>query len=88
MTTEDRTILKEVGIMDRSRAVDGGQDEAVLGINGRMLLESEVRHLVFDGPVAFQITRELQRFTIFIFLAFLGIAMRTFLFYPVKLLEA
>ena len=48
---------------------------------GRMLFYSEVRHLVFDGPVAFQITRELQQFTIFILLlAFLGIAMRTFLF--------
>jgi hypothetical protein len=68
--------------------VDSGQDKAVLGINGRMLFEPEVRHLVFDGLVAFQITRELQRLAILILLAFVTIAMRAFLFYPVKLLEA
>jgi hypothetical protein len=26
--------LEKVGIMDRGRAVDGGQDKAVLGIHG------------------------------------------------------
>ena len=61
MATEDRTILQEVGIMHRGVAVDGGQDKAVLGVHGRVLLEPEVRHIVFDGPVAFQIARELQQ---------------------------
>jgi hypothetical protein len=41
--------------------VDGSQDKAVFGINGRMLFDAKVRHLVFDGQVAFQIARELQR---------------------------
>ena len=62
MATEYRAILQEVGVMDRGRAVDGGQDKAMLGIHGRMLLEPKVRLFVFDGPVAFQIARELQRF--------------------------
>jgi hypothetical protein len=53
--------LEEVGVMHRGRAEDGGQDKAVFGIHGRMFLESKVRLLVFDGPVAFEITRELQR---------------------------
>ena len=61
MAAEDRTILQKVGIMHRSRTVGGGQDKAVLGIHGRMLFDSEVWHLVFDGPVAVQIARELQR---------------------------
>ena len=34
MAAEDRAILEKVGIMDRGRAVDGGQDKAVLGIHG------------------------------------------------------
>ena len=80
MAAEDRAILQEIGVMDRSRAVDGGQNKAVLGINGRMFLESKMGYLVFDGPVAFQVTRELQRFAIFVSLAFLGIAMCAFLF--------
>ena len=42
MTAENRAIVEKVGVMDRGRAVDGGQDKAVLGINGRMFLQSEV----------------------------------------------
>ena len=45
-----------------------------------MLFDSEMRLLVFDRPVAFQVARELQRFAIFILLTFFGITMRTFLF--------
>ena len=78
MSAEDRAILQEVGVMDRGRAEDSGQDKTVLGINSRVLLEPEVRRFVFDGPVAFQIARELQRITILILLAFISIAMRTF----------
>lgn len=80
MATENRTILEETGVMNRGRAVDRGQDKAVLGIHGCVLLEAEVGHLVFDGPVAFQITREFQRLAIFILLTFFSIALRTFLF--------
>jgi len=61
VATEDRTILKEVGIMHRGWTVDGSQDKTVLGINGRMLIDSEMRLFVFDGPVAFQVTGELQQ---------------------------
>ena len=88
MATEDRAILQEVGIMHRGRAVDSGQNKAVPGIHGRMLFDSEMRLLVFDRPVAFQVARELQRFAIFILLTFFGITMGPFLFYPVKLLVA
>ena len=45
-----------------------------------MLFEPEVQLFVLNGPVAFQITGELQRLAILILLAFLGIAMRAFLF--------
>ena len=79
MATEDRAILQEVGVMDRGRTMDGGQDKAMLGINGRMFLEPEVRFLIFDGSVAFQIARELQRITILILLTFLTVAVRAFL---------
>ena len=68
MATEDCAIMKEVGVMHRGRAVGGSQDKTVLGINGRMLFKPEVRHVVFDGSVAFQITRKLQRLTIFRFI--------------------
>ena len=79
MAAENRAILQEFGIIHRGRAVDGGQDEAVLGINSRVLLESKVQLFIFDGLVAFQIARELQRITILILLAFLGVTMCAFL---------
>ena len=44
-----------------------------------MLLESKVRLFVFDGPVAFQVARELQRFAVFILFTFLTVAVRAFL---------
>ena len=61
MATEDRTILQEVGIMHRGRTVDSCQDKTMFGINGRMLLDTEMGIIVFNAPVAFQVARELQR---------------------------
>mgnify|MGYP007087624303 CR=1 FL=1 len=43
MATENRAILKKVDIMDRSGAMDGGQDKAVLGIHRRMLLDPKMQ---------------------------------------------
>ena len=45
-----------------------------------MLFDSEVRLFVLYRPVAFHIARKLQWLAILILLAFLGIAMRAFLF--------
>ena len=45
---------------------------------GRVYTHPEVRFFISNGQIAFQIMRELQRFTILIFLAFLGIAIRAF----------
>jgi len=61
MATENCAILEEVGIMHRGGTVDGGQDKAMLGIHGRVLLDAKVRRIIFNGPVTFQVTRELQR---------------------------
>ena len=51
MTAEDGAIGKIVGIIDRSRSQGGGQDKAVVDINGGMFFKTIMRYIVFDDPV-------------------------------------
>jgi hypothetical protein len=74
MTTENGAIGQEVSIVDRVRSQCGGHHKAVARVYRGMLLQPEVRGLIFDPPVGFEIAGELQRFAVFIMVPFLGLA--------------
>jgi hypothetical protein len=61
MTTEGRAVGQEVGIVDRSRGEGGGQHKAMAGVHRGMFLQPEVRSLIFDHPVGFEVPGELKR---------------------------
>ena len=76
MTTGGDTEGKIGAVVMRSRGYFCGQDETVVGIDGGMLLKSEVRGVIFDGPVGFNISGEFKGVSVFIevsrwFLSFL-----------------
>ena len=59
MTTEGRAVGQEVGIVDRGRGEGSGQHKAVAGVHCGMFLQPEVRGIIFDHPVGFEIAGEL-----------------------------
>jgi len=74
VTTESGAVGQEVGIVDRGRSQGGGQHKAMAGVHRRMFFEPEVRGVIFDHPVGFEIPGELQRLAVFIALALFGAA--------------
>ena len=70
MTAVNRTILKIVGIVDRSRRHGGGQNKAVIGINAGMFFESIMGRIFLNHPVRVQIAVEFKRLAVFIKFAF------------------
>jgi len=87
VTAVNGAIRQIVGIMHGSLSQRGGQDKAVIDINGGMLFKPKVGDIVFDSPVWFQVTAEFERFAIFIQFSFYGVSFVAVFFYPVKLLE-
>jgi hypothetical protein len=48
------------------RGEGGGQHKAVAGVHRGMFLQPEVRSLIFDHPVGFEVPGELKRLAVFI----------------------
>ncbi len=48
------------------RAQIGGKDKSILGVHGGVLLKSEMRFVIFDRPVRFQIPGKLFQVAVFI----------------------
>ena len=69
MTTENRTILEIIGIVDRSWCHGGGQDEAMVDIDGGMFFKPIMRQILLDNPVRVQIAMEFKRLVVFVELA-------------------
>ena len=80
MTTEGRAVGQEVGIVDRGRREGGGQHKAVAGVHRRMFLQPEVRGIIFDHPVGFEVPGELKRLAIFIPLTLISLTVFALLF--------
>jgi hypothetical protein len=66
MPAVDGAIGQVSGIADRSRSDGGGQDKAVVGVHGSVLLKAVMRHLFLNHPIRFEITAVLFRLTVFI----------------------
>ena len=53
-------------VMMRSRSHFCGEDEAVVGIDGGMLLKPKMWDIILDGPVGFNISGEFKGISVFI----------------------
>ena len=66
MTAEDGAIGKIVGVIYRSRSQGGGQDKAVVDVNGGVFLKTVMRLVILHDPVRFEVPGEFKRLTVFI----------------------
>ena len=80
VSTESGAIGEVVGIVHRGWSEGSSQHKAVAGVDRRMFLQPKVGSVIFNGPVRFQIPRELKQLAGFIALSFFSLAVLTLLF--------
>ncbi len=74
MAAEGGAVRQILWVIDGSRGKSGSQDKAVINVNRGMFFEAVMRLIVFNDPIRFEISWELERFAVFIEFTFRSIS--------------